>query len=136
MRSGMGERRRRAMERTVLHRALQAGWAAFVRCGVPANGAVRGHCDGCGGDAQRLPWVDLLQRAVGIEALVWPPCVGSRRAPAAIHDPAAIARVLGALAAGLAGSRAGDRRVVVGPGWSGAGASTSCALVGVSGWKL
>jgi hypothetical protein len=83
-----------------------------------------------------LPRADLLWRVFGSEVLVCPKCTGPRRVLAAIHDLAAIARVLGALAAGLAGSRAGDRRVVVGPGWSGSGASTSCALVGVSGWKL
>ncbi|MFN9706461.1 MAG: hypothetical protein ACK595_16780, partial [Planctomycetota bacterium] len=68
--------------------------------------------------------------------LVCPKCAGPRRVLAAIHDPAAIARVLGAVAAGLTGSRAGRWLAVVGPGWSGSGASTSCALVGVSGWKL
>jgi len=68
----MGERSRREPERTVLHRAVQAGWAAFVRsvaakersvprfcqreieaflrCGVPAYGVARVHCDGCGAD--------------------------------------------------------------------------------------
>ena len=72
MRSVMGERIRREPERTVLHRAVQAGWAAFVRsvaakersvprfcrreieaflrCGVLAHGVARVHCDGCGAD--------------------------------------------------------------------------------------
>ncbi|MFN6194800.1 MAG: hypothetical protein ACK5BN_13385, partial [Planctomycetota bacterium] len=46
---------------------------------------------------QRLPWADLLRRAFGIDVLVCPKCAGPRRVLAAIHDPAAIARVLGAL---------------------------------------
>jgi hypothetical protein len=39
----------------------------------------------------------LLPRAIGIEVLVCPKCSGIRRLLAAIHDPASIARVLGAM---------------------------------------
>jgi hypothetical protein len=39
----------------------------------------------------------LLQRTFGIEVLVCPKCCGVRRVLAAIHDPASIARVLGAM---------------------------------------
>jgi hypothetical protein len=68
----MGERIRREPERAVLQRAVQAGWAAFVRsvaakersvlrfcrreieailrCGVLAHGVARVHSDGCGAD--------------------------------------------------------------------------------------
>ena len=72
MRSGDGERVRREPEGTVLYRAVQAGWGAFVRsveakdgtvprfclreveaflrCGVLAHGFARVHCDDCGHD--------------------------------------------------------------------------------------
>ncbi|MFN9440770.1 MAG: transposase [Planctomycetota bacterium] len=53
---------------------------------------------------QRLPWADLLRRVFGIDVLVCPKCAGSRRVLAAIHDPAAIARVLAALGLTAAGA--------------------------------
>jgi hypothetical protein len=53
---------------------------------------------------RRLPWADLLRRAFGIDVLVCPQCAGPRRVLAAIHDPAAIARVLGALGLTAAGA--------------------------------
>jgi hypothetical protein len=53
---------------------------------------------------QRLPWADLLRRTFGIDVLVCPQCAGPRRVLAAIHDPAAIARVLGALGLTAAGA--------------------------------
>ena len=53
---------------------------------------------------QRLPWADLLRRVVGIDVLVCPQCAGPRRVLAAIHDPAAIARLLAALGLTAAGA--------------------------------
>ena len=53
---------------------------------------------------QRLPWADLLRRVFGIDVLVCPKCAGPRRVLAAIHDPAAIARVLAALGLTAAGA--------------------------------
>jgi hypothetical protein len=47
---------------------------------------------------------DLLRRTFGIDVLVCPQCAGPRRVLAAIHDPAAIARVLGALGLTAAGA--------------------------------
>ena len=41
---------------------------------------------------------------LGIDVLVYPQCAGPRRVLAAIHDPAAIARVLGALGLTAAGA--------------------------------
>jgi uncharacterized protein YbaR (Trm112 family) len=41
-----------------------------------------------------LPWADLLRRVFGIDVLVCPQCAGPRRVLAAIHDLAAITRVL------------------------------------------
>ncbi len=49
------------------------------------------------GGRRRYSWAELLQRAFGIEVLVCPRCSGVRRVLAAIHDPASIARVLGAM---------------------------------------
>jgi hypothetical protein len=63
---------------------------------------------GCGrrsGARRRLPWAALLQRVFGVSVLVFPQCAGPRRVLAAIHDPAAIARVLGSQ--GLSGSQPG-----------------------------
>jgi hypothetical protein len=51
-----------------------------------------------------LPWADLLQRVFGIDVLVCPKCAGPRRVLAAIHDPAAIARLLAALGRTAAGA--------------------------------
>ncbi len=53
---------------------------------------------------QRLPWADLLRRVFGIDVLVCPQCAGPRRVLAAIYDPAAIARVLGAMGLTAAGA--------------------------------
>ncbi len=53
---------------------------------------------------QRLPWADLLRRVFGIDVMVCPKCAGPRRVLAAIHDPAAIARVLGAFELTAAGA--------------------------------
>ena len=49
------------------------------------------------GGGRRNSWAQLLERAFGFEALVCPKCSGVRRVLAAIHDPASIARVLGAM---------------------------------------
>ena len=43
-----------------------------------------------------------MLRTFGIDVLVCPQCAGPRRVLAAIHDPAAIARVLGAMGLPLA----------------------------------
>jgi hypothetical protein len=51
-----------------------------------------------------LPWEDLLRRVFGIDVLVCPKCAGPRRVLAAIHDPAAIARLLAALGLTAAGA--------------------------------
>ena len=51
-----------------------------------------------------MPWADLLRRVFGIDVLVCPKCAGPRRVLAAIHDPAAIARVLATLGLTAAGS--------------------------------
>jgi hypothetical protein len=53
---------------------------------------------------QRLPWADLLRRVFGIDVLVCPQSAGPRRVLAAIHDPAAIARLLAALGLTAAGA--------------------------------
>jgi hypothetical protein len=61
-----------------------------------------------------LPWADLLRRAFGIDVLVCPQCASLRRVLAAMHDPAANARVLGSLgltAAGPIRRGAGHRRL-------------------------
>ena len=49
------------------------------------------------GGRRRHPWAELLRRVFGIEVLVCPRCSGIRRVLAAIHDPDAARRVLGAL---------------------------------------
>ena len=69
----------------------QAERRARARLRVPHRGGRRRR------RRQRLPWADLLRRAFGIDVLVCSKCAGSRRVLAAIHDPAAIPRVLGAL---------------------------------------
>ena len=69
----------------------QAELRARARLRVPHRGRRRRS------RRQRLPRADLLRRAFGIDVLVCPKCAGPRRVLAAIHDPAAIARVLGAL---------------------------------------
>jgi hypothetical protein len=51
-----------------------------------------------------LPWADLLRRAFGIDVLVCPQCASLRRVLAAMHDPAANARVLGSLGLTAAGA--------------------------------
>jgi hypothetical protein len=51
-----------------------------------------------------LPWADLQRRVFGIDVLVYPQCAGARRVLAAIHDPAAIARLLAALGLTAAGA--------------------------------
>jgi hypothetical protein len=59
-----------------------------------------------------LPWADLLRRVFGIDVLVCPQCAGPRRVQAVIHDPAAIARVLGAIGLTAAGCDQARRRGV------------------------
>ena len=61
------------------------------RLRVPHGGGTRR------GARRRYPWAALLQRAYGIEVLACPNCSGMRRVLAAIHDPASIVRVLGAM---------------------------------------
>ena len=65
---------------------------------------LRNECGCFTGSRRRLPWADLLRRTFGIDVLVCPQCAGPRRVLAAIHDPAAIARVLGALGLTAAGA--------------------------------
>jgi hypothetical protein len=69
----------------------QAERRVRARLRVPHGGGGRR------GGRRRYSWAELLQRAFGIEALVCPKCSGVRRVLAAIHDPASIARVLGAM---------------------------------------
>jgi hypothetical protein len=68
----------------------------------------------------------LLQRVFGYSVLVCPQCAGPRRVLAAIHDPAAIARVLGSL--GLSGAEPGPAACRAPPGREAGGAD------GESGW--
>jgi hypothetical protein len=76
----------------------QAERRARARLRVPHRGGRR-HSR-----RQRLPWADLLRRVFGIDVLVCPKCAGPRRVLAAIHDPAAIARLLAALGLTAAGA--------------------------------
>ena len=78
-------------------RRQQAQRRARARLRVPHRGSRRRS------HRQRLPWADLLRRVFGIDVLVCPKCAGPRRVLAAIHDPAAIARVLAALGLTAAG---------------------------------
>ena len=76
----------------------QAERRARARLRVPHRGGRRRS------RRQRLPWADLLRRVFGIDVLVCPKCAGPRRVLAAIHDPAAIARLLAALGLTAAGA--------------------------------
>jgi hypothetical protein len=76
----------------------QAERRARARLRVPHRGSRRRS------RRQRLPWADLLRRVFGIDVLVCPKCAGPRRVLAAIHDPAAIARLLAALGRTAAGA--------------------------------
>lgn len=67
----------------------------------------------------RLPWAALLQRVFGYSVLVCLQCFGPRLVLAAIHDPAAIARVLGAL--GLPGSAPGQAAYRASPAYEDGG---------------
>jgi mono/diheme cytochrome c family protein len=69
----------------------QAERRVRARLRVPHGGGRRR------GGRRRYSWAELLQRTFGIEVLVCPKCCGVRRVLAAIHDPASIARVLGAM---------------------------------------
>ncbi|MFN9977136.1 MAG: transposase, partial [Phycisphaerae bacterium] len=71
-------------------RRQQAERRMRARLRVPHGGGRRS-------GRRRYSWAELLQRALGIEVLVCPKCSGIRRVLAAIHDPASIARVLGAM---------------------------------------
>ena len=44
---------------------------------------------------KRYPWASLLMRVFGIDVLLCPHCVGTRRVLAAIHDPDSVRKVLG-----------------------------------------
>ena len=86
-------------------RRQQAERRLRARLRVPHGGGGRR------GGRRRYSWAELLERAFGIQVLVCPKCSGIRRVLAAIHDPASIARVLGAMglsagASELAASRA------------------------------
>jgi len=83
---------------TAAVRRQQAQRRARARLRVPHRGSRRRS------RRQRLPWADLLRRVFGIDVLVCPKCAGPRRVLAAIHDPAAIARVLAALGLTAAGA--------------------------------
>ena len=72
-------------------RRQQAERRLRARLRVPHGGGGRR------GGRRRYSWAELLQRAFGIQVLVCPKCSGIRRVLAAIHDPASIARVLGAM---------------------------------------
>ena len=72
-------------------RRQQAERRVRARLRVPHGGGRRR------GGRRRCSWAELLQRAFGIEVLVCPKCSGVRRVLAAIHDPASIVRVLGAM---------------------------------------
>jgi hypothetical protein len=72
-------------------RRQQAEHRLRARLRVPHGGGGRR------GGRRRYAWAELLQRAWGIEVLVCPNCSGVRRVLAASHDPASIARVLGAM---------------------------------------
>jgi hypothetical protein len=87
------------------------------RLRVPHGGGRRSHA------RRRLPWAALLQRVFGVSVLVCPQCAGPRRVLAAIHDPAAIARVLG-----LSGAEPGPAACLAPPGREGGGPD------GESGW--
>jgi hypothetical protein len=88
--------------------AATSAIAAVCRQQAERRARTRLRAPHCGGQSrsrrQRLPWADLLRRVVGIDVLVCPQCAGPRRVLAAIHDPAAIARVLGALGLTAAGA--------------------------------
>ena len=56
----------------------------------------------------------MLQRVFDYSVLVCPKCAAPRRVLAAIHDPAAIARVLGSL--GLSGTEPGPSACRAPPG--------------------
>jgi hypothetical protein len=89
----------------------QAERRVRARLRVPHGGGRRR------GGRRRYSWAQLLERAFGIEVLVCPRCSGVRRVLAAIHDPASIARVLGAM--GLSSAvpeQAGCRAPPVGDG--------------------
>ncbi|MFN9706814.1 MAG: hypothetical protein ACK595_18610, partial [Planctomycetota bacterium] len=76
-----------AMPAAAAVRRQQAERRARARLRAPhRSGRRRSH-------RQRLPWADLLRRVFGIDVLVCPKCAGPRRVLAAIHDPAAIARL-------------------------------------------
>jgi hypothetical protein len=90
------------------------------RLRVPHGGGKRSNA------RSRLPSAALLQLVFGISVLVCPKCAGPRRGMAAIHDPAAIARVLGSL--GLSGSALGQAGCRAPPGREGSGPG------GESGW--
>ncbi|MBM3975317.1 MAG: hypothetical protein FJ301_14580, partial [Planctomycetes bacterium] len=87
-----------AMSAAAAVRRQQAERRARARLRVPHRGSRRRS------HRQRLPWADLLRRVFGIDVLVCPQCAGQRRVLAAIHDPAAIARVLAALGLTAAGA--------------------------------
>ncbi len=69
----------------------QAERRVRARLRVPHGGGGRR------GGRRRYSRAELLQRAFGIEVLVCPKCRGIRQVLAANHDPASIARVLGAM---------------------------------------
>lgn len=78
------------------------------------------------GGRRRYSWAELLQRAFGIEVLVCPRCSGVRRVLAAIHDPASIARVLGAMGLSAAvPEQAGCRAPPAGEGVADIGEGTA-----------
>ena len=75
---------------------------------------------------RRYSWAELLQRALVIEVLVCPKCSGIRRVLAAIHDPASIARVLGAMGRSAAvPEQAGCRAPPAGEGVDDVGEGTA-----------
>jgi hypothetical protein len=87
-----------AMSAAAVVRRQQAQRRARARLRVPHRGSRRRS------HRQRMPWADLLRRVFGIDVLVCPKCAGPRRVLAAIHVPAAIARLLAALGRTAAGA--------------------------------
>ncbi len=95
---GRTTRRRRRRQRLRPYVARKRNAAPVRVCGCHTAAAVAAVAGSvCRGRT-------LLRRAFGIDVLVCPKCAGPRRVLAAIHDPAAIARLLAALGLTAAGA--------------------------------
>ena len=69
---------------------------------------------------RRYSWAELLQRVFEVDVLVCRWCGGRRKLLAAIHDPASIARVLGAMGLCSEVPELAPARGPPGGGWWGA----------------